>query len=74
MIKASGLEWTIVRPGVLRDSCGTDEYRVIADPKAWRNGVTRRVDVANFMVGAAESGKYAGQAPVLISHGFLPFT
>ncbi len=74
MIKASDLEWTIARPGVLRNGTSDADYRVITDPKAWCNGVTRRADVAHFMVRAAESNQYAGLAPVLISHGFLPFT
>ena len=74
MIKASGLDWTIARPGVLRNGSKTSKYRVLTDPEAWRNGIIRRADVADFMVGAAESNDNVGQAPVLISHGFLPFT
>ncbi|NND92030.1 MAG: SDR family oxidoreductase [Granulosicoccus sp.] len=74
MIKASTLDWTIARPGVLRNGAKTGKYRVLIDPNSWRNGVIRRADVADFMVGAAESNGYVRQAPVLISHGFLPFT
>lgn len=74
MIKASDLDWTIARPGVLRNGSKTGKYRVLTDPKDWRNGVIRRADVADFMVGAAESSDHVGQAPVLISHGLVPFT
>ena len=73
MIKSSGLDWTIARPGVLRNGERTGKYHVLTDPEAWRNGVIRRADVADFMVGAAESDDHVGQAPVLISHGLLPF-
>ena len=74
MIKASDLDWTIARPGVLRNGSKTGKYRVLTDPNDWRNGVIRRADVADFMVGAAESSDHVSQAPVLISHGLVPFT
>jgi len=74
MIKASGLEWTIARPGVLRNGAKTGEYRILTNPKTWRNGIIRRADVADFMVTAATGADHLGQAPVLIEHGLLPFT
>jgi len=74
MIKASELDWTIARPGVLRNGEKSGKYRIITHPGKWRNGVIRRADVADFMVTAATSSEYVGQAPVLIEHGFLPFT
>ena len=73
MIRASALEWTIARPGVLLNGPKTGRYRVLTDPRAWRNGLIRRADVADFMIGAATSGEHVAQAPVLISRGFLPF-
>ena len=73
MIKSSGLEWTIARPGVLRNGPKTGQYRVITDPAKWRNGIIRRADVADFMVSTAGSPKHVEKAPVLIEHGFLPF-
>ncbi len=73
MIRASELDWTIVRPGVLRNGAKTGQYRVLVDPKRWRNGIIRRSDVADFMVTAATSAEYTGKAPVLIEHGLLPF-
>ena len=74
MIRASGLEWTIARPGVLRNGAKSGEYKVLLDPDHWRNGIIRRADVADFMVTAAGSREYVGKAPVLIEHGFLPFS
>lgn len=74
IIKASALDWTIVRPGVLRNGAKSGDIRVLTDPADWRNGVIRRSDVADFMVSVAESERYVGEAPVVISHGLLPFT
>ena len=74
LIKASALDWTIARPGVLRNGPKSGRYRVITDPDRWRNGIIRRADVADFMVGAAASREHVGVAPVLVSHGFLPFS
>ena len=73
MIKSSSLDWTIARPGVLRNGAKTGNYRVLLDPDKWRNGVIRRADVADFMLSAADSGSHVGRAPVLIEHG-LPFS
>ena len=73
MIKDSDLEWTIARPGVLRNGPKTGSYKVLVDPARWKNGVIRRSDVADFMVTAATAKGYVGKAPVLIEHGLLPF-
>lgn len=74
MIAASGLDWTFARPGVLRNGVKTGEYRVLTDPDQWRNGVIRRANVADFMLNAVDRDEYVRQGPVLIEHGFLPFT
>ena len=73
LIKTSDLDWTIARPGVLRNGARTGNYQVLTNPNDWRNGIIRRADVADFMVSAVESDEHVGQAPVLISHGLLPF-
>ncbi len=67
MIKASNLEWTIVRPGLLRDGAMTGLYQVLTDPKTWRVGPIRRADVAHFIVTEAETGTYIGKTPLLIA-------
>jgi len=74
LIKASGLEWTIARPGVLRNGAKTGDYRILVNTKQWRNGVIRRADVADFVLTAATTSDYVAQEPVLIEHGLLPFT
>ena len=67
MIKASSLDWTIVRPGILRDGAMTGLYQVLTDPATWRVGPIRRADVAHFIVTEAETGTYIGKTPLLIA-------
>lgn len=65
MIRASGLDWTIARPGILTDGTASHSYEVQVEPETWHNGLISRGDVAHFLVHAAEDGSYIGQAPVL---------
>jgi putative NADH-flavin reductase len=69
LIEASGLDWTIVRPGVLTGGPRTRRYRVLDEPSAWRNGIISRADVADFLVKQLEDRRYVRKAPVLIRHG-----
>lgn len=66
LIRDSGLDWTLVRPGVLTNGRPTGRYRVLAEPDTWRNGLVARADVADFIVAQLESGDFLHRAPVLI--------
>lgn len=66
MIRASGLEWTIVRPGLLTGGPATGRARVLVDPKDWRTGSVSRADVAEFLVREAFERRYIGQTPLMI--------
>ncbi len=66
LIQESGLDWTIVRPGVLTDGPRTGRYRILSEPSQWRNGFISRADVADFLVRQIEDPSYLHQAPVLI--------
>ncbi|MBN2907446.1 MAG: SDR family oxidoreductase [Rhodobacteraceae bacterium] len=66
MIRASDLDWTIARPGILMNRPASHAYEVLVEPETWRNGLISRGDVAHFLVHAAEEGSHIGQAPVLI--------
>ena len=66
LIKDSGLEWTIVRPGVLTGGRRTRNFKILADPSKWRNGMISRADVADFLVQQIEDRTYVRQAPVLV--------
>ncbi len=67
MIRRSGLDWTLVRPGVLTNGAATGAYHVLAEPKDWRGGSISRADVADFLVREAESGHYRSRTPVLVA-------
>ncbi|MGH1418631.1 MAG: NAD(P)-dependent oxidoreductase [Hyphomicrobiaceae bacterium] len=69
MIRASTLDWTIVRPGILTDGNATQTYQVLTDPKTWKAGQISRKDVADFIVREFEAANYVKQTPVLIGTG-----
>jgi putative NADH-flavin reductase len=67
LIKASGLNWTIVRPGVLTGGQQSGRYKVLDNPSQWRNGIISRSDVADFIVRQIEDESYLLKAPVLVN-------
>ena len=67
IIRSSGLDWTIVRPGLLTNRPATGRYRVLAASKDWRFGAISRTDVADFLVGQVDDRALIGTTPLLIS-------
>jgi putative NADH-flavin reductase len=67
IIKSSGLEWTIVRPGLLTNSPATGQYRVLTAPNEWRFGTISRADVADFIVRQIDDRGLIGTTPLLIN-------
>jgi putative NADH-flavin reductase len=67
IIRSSGLDWTIVRPGLLSNRSATGQYRILTTPKDWRFGVISRADVADFMVRQVDDLALIGATPLLIS-------
>ncbi|PWK59873.1 NAD(P)-dependent oxidoreductase [Roseicyclus mahoneyensis] len=65
MIRASSLDWTIVRPGILNDNAMSKKYKVLVEPETWRQGIVSRADVAHFLVQAAEDGSHIGKTPAI---------
>ncbi|MEO0464945.1 MAG: SDR family NAD(P)-dependent oxidoreductase [Pseudomonadota bacterium] len=65
LIRQSGSDWVIARPGVLSNGLKTETYEIITEYDQMRNGVISRADVAHFLVGQIDSDAYVGQAPVL---------
>jgi putative NADH-flavin reductase len=66
IVRSSGLDWTIVRPGMLMNGPATDNYRVLTASKDWRFGVISRADVANFLVRLIDDRALIGTTPLLI--------
>jgi uncharacterized protein YbjT (DUF2867 family) len=66
IIRASGLAWTIVRPGILKDGKATGRARALTNPGDWRAASVTRADVAAFLVREAFERRYVRQTPLLI--------
>jgi putative NADH-flavin reductase len=67
IIRSSGLDWTIVRPGLLTNRPATRRYRVLTATKDWRFGIISRADVADFIVRQVDDRALIGATPLLIS-------
>jgi putative NADH-flavin reductase len=67
IVRSSGLDWTIVRPGLLKDSPASGRYRVLTTPSDWRFGAISRADVADFLVRQVDDRTLIGATPLLIS-------
>lgn len=67
IIRSSGLDWTIVRPGLLTNSPATGQYRVLTAPNDWRFGTISRADVAGFIVQQIDDRALIGTTPLLIN-------
>jgi uncharacterized protein YbjT (DUF2867 family) len=66
IVRSSGLDWTIVRPGLLTNGPPTHHYRVLTASKDWRFGVISRADVADFLVRQVDDRALIGATPLLI--------
>jgi uncharacterized protein YbjT (DUF2867 family) len=65
VVRASGLDWTLVRASRLTDRPGTGQYRVSPDyspPGGWK---IARADVANFIATALTEDAWPRSAPAL---------
>jgi len=65
LIKASDLDWTIARPGILNDNAMSKSYKVLVAPETWRQGVISRADVAHYLIHAAEDASHIRETPAL---------
>jgi uncharacterized protein YbjT (DUF2867 family) len=64
MVKASGLDWTIVRPGGLTNGPATGQYKSGLDPKI-SAGQVARADVAAFVLLQLTDDTYVLKAPAI---------
>jgi uncharacterized protein YbjT (DUF2867 family) len=65
LIRASGLDWVIVRPGSLHDGPATGRYRVGTGP-AFRSAAVARADVAEFMLRELTDATYLRATPSVV--------
>ncbi|TVQ89753.1 MAG: NAD(P)-dependent oxidoreductase [Chromatiaceae bacterium] len=64
LIRASGLDWTIVRPGGLTDGAPTGQYQSGTD-RAIKATRVARADVAEFVVRQLNDQQYLHQTPAI---------
>jgi putative NADH-flavin reductase len=67
LIKASEVDWTIVRPGFLTNGPLTKNYRMLTDMTGVTAGWISRADVAHFFLTELESKQHLRQTPLLTS-------
>lgn len=67
LIKASDVDWTIVRPGFLTNGPLTEKYRILTNMAGVTAGRISRADVAHFMLKELEANQYLRQTPLLTS-------
>ncbi len=65
LVKASNVEWIIVRPGFLTDDPRTGKYRVIDNLSGVTAGKISRADVADFILKQLASPTQFGKTPLL---------
>ena len=64
LVKASDLDWIIVRPGGLTDGPRTSAYRFGTDPTL-KAGRVSRADVADFVLRQLSEDSFLHQAPAV---------
>lgn len=67
LIRASGADWTIVRPPALTDGPYTGTYRIGTDLRIGITSKIPRADLAEFLLGEAVGGEYVREAPRIAS-------
>jgi uncharacterized protein YbjT (DUF2867 family) len=67
IIRSFGLDWTILRPGLLTNRPATGQYRVVTSANDRRFGTISRADVADFLVRQTDDRKLIGTTPLLIN-------
>ena len=65
LLKASGLNWMIVRPGFLINGPRTGQYRVIDDLTGVKAGKISRADVADFILCELHNPTHFGKTPLI---------
>ena len=66
-IRASGIEWTIVRPGFLNNQMAAGKFRVVSTMDGVTSGSVSRADVAAYIVAAME-GRLDSRKAVLLTN------
>ncbi|WP_010219609.1 NAD(P)-dependent oxidoreductase [Sphingomonas sp. PAMC 26621] len=66
-IRASALDWTIIRPTTLTNGPATGSIRALTDLTDFHGGSIARADVADFLITEFEERRWVGKSPVITS-------
>ncbi len=66
VIRASSLDWVVVRPGMLTNSSPRGRIRAITDLTSVNGGKIARADVAQFVVEQLTTDTWLGRTPVIL--------
>lgn len=65
LIRASGLDWVLVRPAVLNNKAGRGNVRALEDLSDFHGGTIARQDVAHFIADQLESDTWLRRSPLI---------
>lgn len=65
IVRASGLDWVLVRPSVLNDKPARHEARALTDLSGFHGGTISRADVASFVLDQVRSNTWLQRAPLV---------
>lgn len=67
MIRASGLDWVILRPAVLNDKQEAQTVQALTDLSGFHGGSISRQSVATFAVAQLTEDRWLRKAPVIFA-------
>lgn len=65
IIRASGLDWTLVRPAILNDKPGGRMVRALTELSTFHGGTISRQDVARFVLDQVNATTWLHQSPLI---------
>jgi putative NADH-flavin reductase len=65
LVRNSGLEWTIVRPGFLTNGAMTEECRALTNLEGITAGKISRADTAHFILQEIREPRFIGETPLI---------
>ncbi|WP_017297168.1 NAD(P)-dependent oxidoreductase [Nodosilinea nodulosa] len=65
IVRQSGLDWEIIRPGFLTNGARTGKYRILTNLSGVKAGNISRADVADFMLNEVSEMQYVNQTLLL---------
>lgn len=65
VVRASGLDWVLVRPAILNDKPGRGDVRALTDLSSFHGGGISREDVAHFVLDQVEKDQWLRQSPLI---------